>query len=110
MPPEGSRRRAAALKHMPMSEHLDTIRSLLTVQTFAPPALGSEISSIAHLPPKMIAIEGVGLVIGLAWWQLVEQRRQLIRQSPVGYLLSINKALSARTIVGRRARLLGSGR
>lgn len=90
--------------------NLDTIRSLLTVQTFAPPALGSEISSIAHLPPKMIAIEGVGLVIGLAWWQLVEQRRQLIRQSPVGYLLSINKALSARTIVGRRARLLGSSR
>lgn len=84
----------------------DTIRSVLTMQTITPPTLTSVVSSSAHVPPTMIAIEGVGVAIGSAWWQLVEQRKQLIRQSPVGYLLSINKALSARTIIGRRARLL----
>jgi len=40
-----------------------------------------------HAPPAVAAVGAVGTLIGSAWWQLAGDRRQLLRESPVGYLL-----------------------
>jgi hypothetical protein len=84
----------------------DTIRSLLTVQTVTPPAALAYVADHAHAPPTVTAVGAVGAVIGSAWWQLARDRKQQIRESPVGYLLSVKRALRARTVVERRAELL----
>jgi hypothetical protein len=84
----------------------DTIRSLLTLQTLAPPAVVAYVADQAHAPPTVAATGTVATVIGSAWWQLASDRRQLIRESPVGYLLSVKRALKPRTVVERRAKLL----
>ena len=84
----------------------DSIRSLLTVQTVTPPAALAYVAEQAHASPTVTAVGAVGLVIGSAWWQLAADRNQQIRESPVGYLLSVKRALRARTVVERRAELL----
>lgn len=84
----------------------DTIRSLLTVQTLAPPAVVAFVADQTNAPPAVAAVGAVGTVIGSAWWQLARDREQLIRESPVGYLLSVKRALKPRTVVERRAKLL----
>jgi hypothetical protein len=85
---------------------LGTIRSLLTMQTIAPPAAVTYISGQTHAPPVVATAGAVGAVIGSAWWQLAKDRKQQIHQSPVGYLLSVKKALRPGIVVQRRARLL----
>jgi hypothetical protein len=72
----------------------DTIRSLLTMQTVAPPAAVTYLSDQAHAPPAVAAVGAVGAVIGSAWWQLAQDRKQQIHDSPVGYLLSVKRALT----------------
>jgi hypothetical protein len=85
---------------------LETIRSLLTMQTLAPPAAVTYISGQAHTPPAVATAGAVGAVIGSAWWQLARERKQQIHESPVGYLLSVKKALKPGIVVQRRARWL----
>jgi hypothetical protein len=85
---------------------LETVRSLLTMQTIAPPAAVTYISGQAHAPPAVATPGAVGAVIGSAWWQLAKDRKQQIHESPVGYLLSVKKALKPGIVVQRRARLL----
>jgi Family of unknown function (DUF6236) len=85
---------------------LETVRSVFTMQSFAPPALAVGASEMLHLPPVAATASGISAVIGTAWWQYADARRQQIANSPVGYLLSVNRRLSPRTIVGRRARML----
>ena len=46
-------------------------------------------------------------MIGSAWWQLTQDRKQQIHESPVGYLLSVKRALKPRIVVRRKATLLG---
>ncbi len=84
----------------------DTIRSLLTMQTVAPPAAVTYLSDQAHAPPAVAVVGAVGAVIGSAWWQLAKDREQQIHESPVGYLLSVKRALKPRIVVRRRATLL----
>lgn len=84
----------------------DTIRSLLTMQTVAPPAAVTYLSDQAHAPPAVASVGAVGAVIGSAWWQLAKDRKQQIHESPVGYLLSVKRALKPRIVVRRRATLL----
>jgi Family of unknown function (DUF6236) len=85
---------------------LETARSVLTVQTFAPPALAAGASEMLHLSPVVATASGITAIAGTAWWQYTDARRQQIANSPVGYLLSVNRSLSPRTIIGRRARML----
>jgi Family of unknown function (DUF6236) len=84
----------------------DTIRSLLTMQTVAPPAAVTYLSAETHAPPAVAAVGAVGAVIGSAWWQLAHGRKQELHDSPVGYLLSLKRALKPRMVVRRRATLL----
>jgi hypothetical protein len=84
---------------------IETVRSLLTMQTFAPPALATSTSEVLHLP-VVATVGSVTTVVGTAWWQLTGARKQQIAASPVGYLLSVNRRLSARGIIRRRARML----
>jgi hypothetical protein len=84
----------------------DTVRSLLTVQTVAPPAVLAYAADHADVPPVVTAVGAVGLVVGTAWWQLDRDRKQRVRESPVGYLLSVKRALKARTVTERMAKLL----
>jgi hypothetical protein len=84
---------------------LDTGRAVLMTQTFAPPAAFAAVG-LGHAPPAVAAAGGVAVVIGSAWWQLTRTRRHMARESPVGYLLSINKVMRARTIAERKAVLL----
>lgn len=84
----------------------DTVRSLLTLQTFTPPAAIAEALHLLHTSSVLTAVGGVGVLAGNAWWQLREERRQLIHDSPVGYLLSVKRALTARTAIERKAQLL----
>jgi hypothetical protein len=51
----------------------DTIRSLLTMQTVAPPAAVTLLSDHAHAPPTVTAVGAVSAVIGSAWWQLAQE-------------------------------------
>jgi hypothetical protein len=84
----------------------DTIRSLLTLQTFTPPAAAGEALHLLSASPTVAAVGGVGVLACRAWWQKRQEQRKLIRDSPVGYLLSVKRALKARTVVERKARLL----
>jgi hypothetical protein len=84
----------------------DTVRSLLTTQTIAPPALAVAGANFADAPPAVATAGGIGLLVGTAWWQLVKDREERLRASPTGYLLGVKRALRARTVTGRMAKLL----
>jgi hypothetical protein len=45
-------------------------------------------------------------VVGSAWWQLNRDRGRQVRESPVGYLLSVKRALGPRTFAERAAQTL----
>ncbi len=79
-------------------------------RTFTPPAVVTAVADQTHAPPAVAAVGAVGTLIGSAWWQLAVDRRQLLRESPVGYLLSVKRALKPRTVVERKAELLTRAR
>ncbi|GAA4693863.1 hypothetical protein Prum_036260 [Phytohabitans rumicis] len=84
----------------------DTARSLLTTQTVTPPVLAVAGANLADAPPAVATVGAVGLLVGTAWWQLVKNREQQLRASPTGYLLAVKRALKARTVTDRMAKLL----
>jgi hypothetical protein len=85
---------------------IDTVRSLLAWQIFTPPALVYGAEAVTHVRPVVTAIGTVATVVGSAWWQLGQDRRRQIRESPVGYLLSVKQALGPRTFAERAAQTL----
>jgi len=86
---------------------INTVRSLLTLQTIRPPAIVLGLDYVTHARPAVTAIEAAATVIGTAWWQLVEGRQRQIHKSPFGYLLSVKRELSPRTFAERTAQVLG---
>ena len=86
---------------------IDTVRSLLAWQTITPPAIVIGLDAVTHAGPVVTAIGTVAAVVGPAWWQLAEDRQRQIRASPVGYLLSVQRALGPRTFAERTAQMLG---
>lgn len=76
------------------------------MQTVTPPAAVAYVADQVHAPPAVAAVGAVSTVIGSAWWQLARDRKQQMRDSPVGYLLSVKRALKPSAIVERKARLL----
>jgi hypothetical protein len=85
---------------------IDTVRSLLAWQTYTPPAVVLGVETVTHLRPVVTAIGTAVTIVGSARLQLTRDRRQQIRESPVGYLLSVKRELGPRTFAERAAQIL----
>jgi hypothetical protein len=85
---------------------LNLVAALFRGDQVAPPAAVTYLSDQAHASPAVAAVGAVGAVIGSAWWQLDKDRKKQVHESPVGYLLSVKRALKPRIVVGRKATLL----
>jgi hypothetical protein len=84
----------------------DTVRSLLALQTLTPPAAVLGIEAGTHHGPVVTAIGTTVTLVGSAWWQLKRDRQRQVRESPVGYLLSVKRELGPRTFAERAAQTL----
>jgi len=84
----------------------DTFRSLLAWQTWTPslPAIG--VGYVTHAGPVVTTVGTAVTVVGSARSQLRRDRRRQIRESPVGYLLSVKRELGPRTFAERAAQTL----
>ncbi len=84
----------------------DTVRTLLTQQTVTPPALLTGAGWLADVPPVVTVTGGIAVTVGTAWWQLREDKKHKVQESSVGYLLGVKRALKARTVAERMAKML----
>lgn len=84
----------------------DTFRSLLAWQTFTPTALAYGVGDVTHAGPVVTTVGTAVTVVGSARLQLRRDRQRQIRESPVGYLLSVKRELGPRTFAERAAQTL----
>ncbi|MBO0609871.1 DUF6236 family protein [Myceligenerans salitolerans] len=88
---------------------LETVRSLVTTSTYAPPAIiGAGLTYLAE--PAATVAGSVAAAIGKAWWDVRQGGATIRSNSPVGFLLDVRHQLTPASAGQRFERLFRRGR
>lgn len=93
--------RLGELRERMRSVGLESATALANIKSFSLPPLAATAASMAGMNPSITAPAAIATCIGAAYSGFRRQRRDVVRDSPVGYLLRVGDAVSPSSLTER---------
>lgn len=94
-------RRLGELRERMRSVGLESATALANIKSFSLPPLAATAASMAGVDPLLTGPAAIATCLGAAYSSYRRQRRDVVRDSPVGYLLRVGDAVSPSSLTER---------